>query len=132
MSSLQFMITQKGFEDLNNELLNIEDRFKNDLISDSEKLILEKRQKHLKSIIPSLNIVGKNNSENISFGNTVQLENLDSGELISYTIVGTEEVNVNERKISNISPFAKELLGKTIGDEVFDLNDNEYEIISIS
>ena len=50
----------------------------------------------------------------INVGNTVILET--EGEKITYTIVGSQEANIFENKISNESPIGKSLIGKTIGD----------------
>ena len=52
------------------------------------------------------------------FGCTVVLENIDTGEDISYQLVGTEESNVEKRRISVASPLGKAILGKKPGDEI--------------
>ena len=56
-------------------------------------------------------------SEKVVFGATVKLENED-GENVIYQIVGEPEANIEKRKISLISPIAKALLGKEVGDEI--------------
>lgn len=46
----------------------------------------------------------------INVGNTITLEN--EGEKITYTIVGSQEANIFDNKISNESPIGKALIGK--------------------
>ena len=47
------------------------------------------------------------------------MTNLDNGkQLPEYTIVGSQEANVMERKVSEDSPFGKALMGHKAGDEV--------------
>jgi transcription elongation factor GreA len=56
--------------------------------------------------------------DRISFGATVTLMDIDSEEESVYTLVGTEEADVKEKKISITSPVGKALIGKEVGDEV--------------
>ena len=55
--------------------------------------------------------------ETIVFGTTVTVSNED-GESKIYQIVGEDEWNIQQNKISWKSPVAKSLLGKKVGDEV--------------
>lgn len=48
----------------------------------------------------------------------VTVENLDSGDEHTFTLVSEQEANVSENKISIESPIGKGLLGKEQGDEV--------------
>lgn len=50
-----------------------------------------------------------------SIGLTVILNDIEFSEKIEYKIVGTEEADVAENKISYESPLGKELLGKGVG-----------------
>ncbi len=50
------------------------------------------------------------------FGATVELEDQDSGESVTYQIVGEDEADIKERKISVSSPMARALIGKYAGD----------------
>ena len=45
------------------------------------------------------------------FGATVELEDLDSGDGVTYQIVGDDEADVKEGKISVSSPIARALIG---------------------
>jgi transcription elongation factor GreA len=50
------------------------------------------------------------------FGATVELEDLDSGEIVTYQIVGDDEADIKHGKISVSSPIARALIGKSSGD----------------
>lgn len=52
------------------------------------------------------------------FGSTVELESPQSGERLTYQIVGEDEADLREHKISVSSPLGKALIGKREGDEV--------------
>lgn len=56
-------------------------------------------------------------SDKILFGALVTVEN-EAGELSSYQIVGEDEIDVANGRISWKSPLAKSLLGKKVDDEV--------------
>ena len=50
------------------------------------------------------------------FGATVELEDLESGEAVTYQIVGDDEADIKQGKISISSPIARALIGKFAGD----------------
>jgi len=50
------------------------------------------------------------------FGATVILEDVNNGDVVTYQIVGEDEANIRERKISIGSPIARALIGKYSGD----------------
>jgi transcription elongation factor GreA len=52
------------------------------------------------------------------FGSRVRLENVDTGEDVEYQLVGPEESNIEEGRISVSSPLGKALLGKKPDDEI--------------
>jgi transcription elongation factor GreA len=52
----------------------------------------------------------------VVFGSTVEIEDVDSGERNVYQIVGDDEADIKEGKISVNSPIARALIGKTEGD----------------
>jgi len=54
----------------------------------------------------------------VVFGATVDLEDLDSGDAVTYQIVGTEEADIKVKKVSVTSPIARALIGKRAGDVV--------------
>ena len=58
-------------------------------------------------------------SDKVSIGCRVTVTNLDNGKTLpEYTIVGSQEANVMERKVSEDSPFGKAFLGAKVGDSV--------------
>jgi transcription elongation factor GreA len=59
---------------------------------------------------------GKKKKSGINVGNTVVL--ILEKEKITYTIVGSQEANIFENKISNESPIGKALIGKNKDDVV--------------
>ena len=68
------------------------------------------------------------------FGATVDLEDTESGEKVTYQIVGDDEADIKQGKISISSPIARALIGKYEGDiaEVHAPGGvREYEIIDI-
>ncbi|CAM8646408.1 COG0782 Uncharacterized conserved protein, YhbC family [Oxalobacteraceae bacterium] len=54
----------------------------------------------------------------VVFASTVTLEDLDSGDKVTYQIVGEDEADLKLMKISISSPIARALIGKYAGDEV--------------
>ena len=68
------------------------------------------------------------------FGATVDLEDLASGEVVSYQIVGDDEADIKDGKISISSPIARALIGKYAGD-VAEVQApgglREYEILDV-
>lgn len=68
------------------------------------------------------------------FGATVELEDMDARQVISYQIVGEDEADLKLGKISISSPIARALIGKYAGD-VVEVNTprgaREYEILDV-
>lgn len=50
------------------------------------------------------------------FGATVEIEDQDSGEAVTYQIVGEDEAEIKAGKVSIASPMARALIGKYAGD----------------
>ncbi|MFJ3056887.1 transcription elongation factor GreA [Herbaspirillum sp. NPDC087042] len=70
----------------------------------------------------------------VVFASTVDLENLDSGEKVTYQIVGLDEADIKEAKVSVTSPIARALIGKSAGDVVAveaPSGVKEYEILEV-
>ena len=68
------------------------------------------------------------------FGATVELEDMDSGQVVTYQIVGDDEADIKLHKISISSPIARALIGKYAGDiaEVQAPGGvREYEVIDV-
>lgn len=68
------------------------------------------------------------------FGSTVVLEDVKNGDVVTYQIVGDDEADIRQRKISISSPIARALIGKYSGDvaEVMAPGGvREYEIVDV-
>lgn len=61
--------------------------------------------------------ISKLGGKKIRFGATVTIVDADSEEKFTYKIVGEDEANVKEGKISITSPLARAMIGKEEGDE---------------
>lgn len=73
-------------------------------------------------------------SGKVIFGTTVELMNLDTDEEITYQIVGDDESDIKQSKISVYSPIARALIGKEVDDVVVVKTPNgdvEYEICTV-
>ena len=70
----------------------------------------------------------------VVFGVTVDLEEAETGEKVSYQIVGEDEADLKLGKISFTSPIARALIGKSAGD-VAEVRapggTREYEIVDV-
>jgi len=69
-------------------------------------------------------------SETVAFGSTVTFSR-DDGGVHTFRIVGEDEADPKAGSISYMSPVARRLMGKTVGDIVA-MGDQELEIIAIS
>jgi transcription elongation factor GreA len=72
-------------------------------------------------------------SDRIVFGATVSLIDVEEGDKVTYQIVGVDEADVKQGKISIMSPLARALIGKRNGDVVTVLSpkgEKEYEVVS--
>jgi transcription elongation factor GreA len=70
----------------------------------------------------------------IVFAATVDLEDLESGEKVTYQIVGIDEADLKEKKVSITSPIARAMIGKSEGDVVAveaPAGIREYEVLQV-
>ena len=105
-----------------------EAREKGDLSENAEYDAAKEMQGHIEGRIaelegktPMLQIIDPKTlqaGERIVFGATAELEDEDSGNTKSYQIVGDDEADIKENRISISSPLARSLIGKFEGDEV--------------
>ena len=58
------------------------------------------------------------NQGRVVFGSKVKVCNVDTDEEMVYQIVGEDEANIHEGRVSYLSPLAEALLGAALGDEV--------------
>ncbi|WP_088013680.1 transcription elongation factor GreA [Gottfriedia acidiceleris] len=85
-----------------------------------EQAFVEGRITTLENMIRNAEIITENNdaSDTVTLGKSVTFLELPAGDEETYTIVGSAEADPFDGKISNDSPIAKSLLGKTVGEEV--------------
>ena len=75
-----------------------------------------------------------NTGGRIVFAATVSLEDLETGTRVTYQIVGDDEADIKELKISVTSPLARALIGREEGDVVevhAPAGIREYEILEV-
>lgn len=73
--------------------------------------------------------------DKVAFGATVKLSNSETGEEVTYRILGADESDLAKGSISITSPLARSLLGKEVGDEVkmrMPGGERTYEVLDIS
>ena len=143
-------LTQEGYDEIKEELDNLinvkrpeniiaikEARALGDLSENAdydaarnEQAEIEARIKKLEAIMDNVEIIEEVNTDAVGLGNTVKISYVDDeDDLDEYKIVGSQEADPFESKISNESPIAKALLGHKVGDIVsVDSPNGSYEI----
>tara|TARA_Y100001935_G_scaffold160141_1_gene131755 strand:+ start:238 stop:714 length:477 start_codon:yes stop_codon:yes gene_type:complete len=134
-------ITLNGLNKLKEELIFLKEkkrpeivtaiaeaRSHGDLKENAEYHAAKEEQSHNEGRINEINIIignanvidvtKLNNEGKVVFGSTVFLENLDTGENISYQIVGKDEADLKKKLIYFQSPIGKGLIGKNKDDLV--------------
>jgi len=130
-------LTQEGLEKLKKELEDRKTRIRQkiaasikeakeqgDLSENAEYSEARRQQReneskvmYLENIIRTSKVIqnGKTNGK-VTIGATIEVES--NGKKMKFEIVGSNEANPSEGKISNESPIGKSFLGKTKGDKV--------------
>lgn len=147
-------LTQQGLDDLKKELDNLinvrrpeniiaikEARALGDLSENAEydaarneQAQIEARIKQLEKMLENVSIITEVSIDKVGIGNTVAIKYVDDDEEDEYKIVGSQEADPFESKISNESPIAKALFDHKVGDIVTVESPNgsyEIEIIEI-
>ena len=149
-------MTTKGYADLNEELkkLKYEDRpnivaaieearAHGDLSENAEyhsareqQSFIEGRIQELEGALSHAQVVDVStlSGDKILFGATVDVEDCDTAQKSTYQIVGQYEANLEKGLISFISPIAKALIGKQLGDIVevkTPKGDKAYEVLDV-
>jgi transcription elongation factor GreA len=70
--------------------------------------------------------------DKVVFGAKVTMENLDTGDVVSYRIVGEDEASIEDGLISVTSPIARGLIRHGVGDEVTIRTPSGLKIFEIS
>ena len=126
----EILLTQEGYDKLEQELdtlktAEISERIKialgfGDLSENSEydeaknaQAANETKIAELENKLRYAKIIDESeiDTKTVQVGNTVKVLDIEFNEEVSYTIVGSTEVNLAENKISNESPIGKALLG---------------------
>ena len=147
-------LTQAGLDDLKNELedlINVrrpaniqaikEARSLGDLSENAEydaarneQAQIEGRIKQLEKMLENVSIISDVDTDKVSIGNTVSIKYVDDDDEEEYKIVGSQEADPFESRISNESPIAKALFDHKVGDIVTVESPNgsyDIEIIEI-
>ena len=98
-----------------------------------KQALLEGRISQLQGILAGSQVIDPASikSDKIVFGATVTLVDVQKGTEVIYQIVGKDESNIAQGKISFLSPLGKALIGKEEGDTVLvkaPKGDIEYEV----
>ena len=142
-------LTQEGLDELKNELDNLinvkrpeniqaikEARSLGDLSENAEydaarneQAQIEGRIKQLEKMLENVSIISEVSKDKVGIGNTVTIKYVDDDEEDEYKIVGSQEADPFESRISNESPIAKALFDHKVGDVVTVESPNgKYEI----
>ena len=100
----------------------------------NEQAEIEGRIKQLEKMLENVSIITDVGTDTVSIGNTVSIKYVDDEEEDEYKIVGSQEADPFESKISNESPIAQALFDHKVGDIVTVESPNgnyEVEIIEI-
>jgi transcription elongation factor GreA len=78
---------------------------------------IEERISHLEQVMKEAKIVAHDTKGGVvGLGSEVSIQKTGEKTERSYTIVGSEEANIHEHKLSYLSPLGEALMGKTKGD----------------
>lgn len=101
----------------------------------NEQAQIEARIKQLEKMLENVSIISETSKDKVGIGSTVVIKYVDDDdEEDEYKIVGSQEADPFESKISNESPIAKALLEHKVGDVVTVESPNgsyEIEIVEI-
>jgi len=93
---------------------------------------IEDRIKQIEEIIEKSKVVStsrtRKGSKVVTVGSTVTIEELKTGNIFEYQIVGTLEADPFQNKISNVSPFGVAIIDKKVGETAIVLAQPKYEV----
>lgn len=86
----------------------------------NEQAILEARIVTIEATLKNAVLINEDDitNEHIHIGSKIKVENIKMGKTFDYKMVGSNESNPREGKISDESPIGVALLGKKVGDVV--------------
>lgn len=102
----------------------------------NDQAFVEGRIATLENLLKNVKVVGKEDVDTniVSVGAIVKVRDLEYGDEMEFTIVGSAEADPSQMKISNEAPIGRGLLGKKVGDKVdIQVPDGTitYEVIEI-
>lgn len=137
---IRMPISKAGYERLRGELIRLERKDRHEVIKsievarghgdlkeNAEYHAAKERQGHIEGRIMELKdklsraeVIDCStvDCDRVIFGTIVTLIDLDTDDEVRYQLLGPEEVDVSNGKISVVSPMGKAIIGKRIGDEV--------------
>lgn len=140
MAAKQFFNTEEGFKALKEELDYLKNVRRQEVKQDlalarsfgdlsenseydeakNEQAKVESRITELEYIIEHTTVMDEAelDSSKVGMGSIVKVQDVTKGKEITYSIVGSNEVNALEHKISDVSPVGAALMSKHKGDEV--------------
>ncbi|MGB8956724.1 MAG: transcription elongation factor GreA [Tumebacillaceae bacterium] len=85
-----------------------------------EQAFVESRIVQLEKMMRNVRIIepGSADKSTVNIGMTVKLKEIPEGDIETYTIVGSQESDPLEGKISNESPLGSNLIGRSVGERV--------------
>ena len=84
----------------------------------NEQAVIEARIKQLEKMLENVSIISDVSTDSVSIGNTVTIKYVDDEEEDEYKIVGSQEADPFESRISNESPIDQALFDHKVGDIV--------------
>ncbi|MBP6858429.1 MAG: transcription elongation factor GreA [Candidatus Pacebacteria bacterium] len=83
-----------------------------------EQALVEDRISRLENLLKNAVISAKGGSDVVIVGSTVRLTKEGDNKSYLYTLVGSEEADMSQGKVSNMSPLGSALLGHKEGDKI--------------
>ncbi len=95
----------------------------------NEQAVVEGKIKELEAMIENAIVITEVNTDKVTIGSSVKLKYIEDNEIDEYSIVGSKEADPFANKISNESPIAKAIMGKSKGTVVsVDSPNGKYDV----
>ena len=145
----KFYVTEEGLQDLKNEYDTLVHVTRNEVIEDlkaaraqgdlsenadydaarDKQAQVESRIKELEYMIKNAAIISeKKGTKYVRLGSTVVIQELDTKEKLTYSIVGSVEADPLNGKLSNATPLAEAILEHKVGEIVTVDVDEPYDV----
>ena len=145
----KFYVTEEGLQDLKNELEELIHVTRNEVIEElksaraqgdlsenadydaarDHQAQVESRIKELEHMIRNAEVISESRSTKyVRLGSTVEIEELDTHNKLTYTIVGSVEADPLGGKLSNVTPLAEAIMDQKVGSVVTVNSTIPYEV----